>query len=200
MSTNNVARLEITLDWVEPRVMRRLEVPLDLRLDRMHLTIQAAMGWMDCHLWGFRTAAATYGPPQLVEGAGDDYKRADKATVRDLIEGAGRDGMVYTYDFGDDWEHVIVVEAVGEAEAGELYPRVLAAEGACPPEDVGGPPGYEALLEALADPKHEDHKELLSIFGGPLDPTDVDMEATEAQVRRLANRWKPRPRRVKTAP
>jgi hypothetical protein len=86
----------------------------------------------------------------------------------------------YEYDFGDGWEHVLVVEKVFPAEPGVTYPRCVAGQRACPPEDCGGSPGYTNLLEAVADPDHPEHKELLDWIGAEFDPEAFDPEAVNA--------------------
>ncbi len=147
-----VHRITVTLAEVaEPRVWRRLLIPAAMPLHRLHCVIQTAMGWQDCHLHSFTDGRRTYGLPD------PELEFTDERCVRfgDLdVEGGP---ISYTYDFGDGWEHEIVVEAVGAAEPGECYPRCVDGEGACPPEDCGGPPGYEHLREILADPADEEH-------------------------------------------
>lgn len=169
--------------------MRRLDVPLNLRLDRLHQTIQAAMGWTDSHLWGFDVGGSTYGPPM----PGDSFADASKVTLKSVLDDTAGSSLLYTYDYGDTWEHAITVETTGPADPDGLYPCLVAASGACPPEDIGGPPGYEEFLAALADPSHERHAEFVEWYGTSFDPHDVDVEATEAQLRRLAKRWNRRP-------
>lgn len=193
MSQRSIARIKITLEWVEPAVTRRLEVPLDLRLDRLHQTLQAAMGWTDSHLWGFEAGGATFGPPMPDDGFGDKPINASKVTLQSVLEDTGRKTLHYTYDYGDNWEHVIKVEKIGNADPDVLYPRLVAASGACPPEDVGGAPGYEEFLAALDDPGHDRHEEFVEWHGEMFDPTAVDTDAIDAELRRLAKRWNRKP-------
>ena len=190
MSQRSIARIKITLDLVEPAVTRRLEVPLDLRLDRLHQTVQAAMGWTNSHLWGFEASGATFGPPMPDDGFGDSFINAGKVTLKSVLEDTRTKTLRYTYDYGDNWEHII---KIGNAEPDVLYPRLVAASGACPPEDVGGAPGYEEFLEALDDPSHERHAEFVEWHGETFDPNVVDTEAINAQLRRLAKRWNRKP-------
>lgn len=138
-----VHRITVTLAEVtDPAVWRRLLVPTAIPLDRLHSVIQAAMGWQNYHLHSFTDGRRTYGHPDPELGFTDDR------TVRfgDLDPGT----IGYTYDFGDDWGHEIAVEATGVAEAGERYPRCIGGEGACPPEDCGGPPGSAKTSEPRA--------------------------------------------------
>ena len=104
-----------------------------------------------------------------------------------------RGSIRYSYDFGDGWEHEIVIEAVGVAEPGERYPRCIGGEGACPPEDCGGPPGYEDLRKVLANPDDEEHGEMVTWMGlehaSEFDPATFDIEAVN---RRLVTLGSPR--------
>jgi hypothetical protein len=187
-----IARLKITLDSVEPTVMRRIEAPVDIRLDDLHLAIQMAMPWENYHLYEFRVGRTlSWGIPDPdVHGFSPDDEQLDaaKATLADLLDQAGRKAFKYVYDFGDDWEHSIKVEAIAEGAAGVAYPRLIAAQGACPPEDVGGPWGYADYLEAIADPKHKCHAEMIEWSGPGFDPAVVDETAIQKSLAALANR------------
>ena len=197
-AARQVARLEVTLEGVEPAVTRRLDVPLRLRLDRLHLVLQAAMGWTDSHLYAFSAGGAEWGmpDPEFRDGA----RSAAEATLRDVIEGTGAETIHYLYDFGDGWDHVIRIERTADPEPGRLYPCLISLQGRCPPEDVGGPPGYAAFLAALADPAHEDHEHLRSWAGGGFDPDAPDLKAILTELDALARKWAPRPRKAKAAP
>lgn len=187
-----VARLKITLDHVEPKVLRRLEVPLALRLDRLHLVIQAAMGWTNSHLYEIRARGVGWGEPdpdELYDGPLD----AKKARLIDLVEDTGVKSFKYLYDFGDGWEHTVKIERLADPVPGVAYPVLLHAEGRCPPEDSGGPSGYADFLEALADPEHEEHDEVRTWIGGDFDPEAVDVADLMLQVETLADRWSRKP-------
>lgn len=192
-----VARLKVTLGDVEPPVMRRLDVPLKIRLDRLHQTLQAAMGWTDSHLHLFTAAGVSWGEPD--KDWPDDTLPAAKTTLLDVLEDTGVRTLHYIYDFGDNWDHTIKVERVGDAAPGMLYPMLIKAGGRCPPEDCGGPPGYARLLEILADPDHEEHEEMLEWTGGLFDPREPDIEAIDRELEALARRWAPRPRKPKAS-
>jgi len=191
MISSSIARLKITLDDVEPTVMRRIEVPLEIRLDRLHLTLQAALGWTNSHLYELHARDVGWGvpDPHWPDGPLD----ASKARLIDVLEDTGAKTLKYLYDFGDGWEHTIKIERIEDAVPDLLYPRLLDAKGQCPPEDVGGPPGYEFFLAALADPEHEQHAEMLEWVQGNFDPHQVDFAVRQSAVDELAKRWKPRP-------
>ena len=196
-STSSVARLKISLDDVEPKVVRRLEVPLTIRLDRLHLVLQTAFGWENYHLWEFLAGRdARFGIPNRDWGDGPlDGRKANLATA---LDDAGKKRLKYLYDFGDGWEHTIRVEAIVPASPGILYPRLLHAEGRCPPEDVGGPPGYAEYLDAMADPRHDRHDELLQWRGPGFDPDIVDVAVLSADVLALARKWSSPPARKRS--
>jgi Plasmid pRiA4b ORF-3-like protein len=191
MPTPSVAVLKITLDEVEPAVMRRIVVPADIRLDRLHLVIQAAMGWTNSHLYEFRIGGAGWGEPDP-DGLYDGPLDAKKARLDAVLAGAGRKTFSYLYDFGDGWSHTVKLEKTAPGIPGEPNILLLDAVGRCPPEDCGGAPGYENLLEILADPEHEEHEETLEWSGGVFDPARADLPMLEGSIERLARRWSPR--------
>lgn len=183
----DIARLKITLDDIEPAVVRRLEVPLSIRLDRLHTVLQTALGWTNSHLWELRVGETGWGIPD--RDWGDGPNDAAKAKLIDVLEDTGARKLTYLYDFGDGWEHTVRIERVVAAEPGVLYPRLIEAIGRCPPEDVGGPPGYEEFLAAIADPKHERHNEITQRYDADFDPLVVDVATIDKALAGLARRW-----------
>jgi len=176
-----VHQIIVTLAEVaDPPVWRRLLIPAAMPLSRLHDVIQAAMGWQDCHLHCFTDGQRTYGLPD------PELEFTDERSVRFGDLDLGNGGLRYTYDFGDDWEHDIVVESVGTAEDGERYPRCIGGEGACPPENCGGAPGYEHLREILADPGDEEHDDMLTWLGldhaAEFDPAAFDVDAVNRRL------------------
>lgn len=191
-----IARLRVLLNDVDPQPMRHIEVPLKIRLDRLHEVIQAAMGWTDTHLYEFRVGDAGWGVPDP-DGFYDGPMDAKKMTLEKLLDQTATRTIQYVYDFGDDWDHSIRIERVNEATQGVTYPRLLKATGACPPEDVGGAWGYEEFLEALADPDHEQHDDMVHWSGGDFDAKDAGADSIIERFDRLAKKWAPRPRKLK---
>ena len=187
MTAAGIAHLRIKLNDVEPAVVRRVEVPLAIRLDRLHLLLRAAMGWSDSHLYEFRARDIGWGVPD--PDFGDGPLDARKARLADVVQDTGVRSLKYLYDFGDGWEHTVRIERITDAVPWITYPRLIEATGRCPPEDVGGPWGYRDFLEAIADPDHEQHAETLTWVGGPFDPTTVDAESHARAVAALAKRW-----------
>src|SRR5437868_13831045 len=108
-----IARLKIALDDVKPQVLRRLDVPLTIRLDRLHLVLQAALGWTNSHLWELRAAGCGWGP-QLEDDWGDGPSDARKARLLDVLEDTGVKTLHYRYDFGDGWQHTVKIERIVE--------------------------------------------------------------------------------------
>jgi hypothetical protein len=187
MSTAAIVRLRITLDDVKPVVMRRLEVPISIRLDRLHLAIQAAMGWTNSHLYEIRANDIGWGIPD--PDWGDGPLDARKARLIDVLEDAGTKTLKYLYDFGDGWEHTIKIERLIDPLPGMGYPRLIEAVGRCPPEDVGGPWGYADFLAAISDPDHDRHAELKEWNAEDFNPNIVDADWLSKQVATLAKRW-----------
>jgi len=174
--------LKITLADVSPPVWRRVAVPAAYTLDRVHRVIQLAMGWQDCHLHSFVVGGTQYGQPDpdgLLDLRDELDYRLDAVVAKD-------DRFVYTYDFGDWWEHHVVVESVLLAEPDGRYPACLAGEGACPPEDVGGVYGFERFLAAYLDPAHPRHREMVDWIGRPWGVGDFEPDRATALMRRMA--------------
>ncbi len=196
MTANSIARLHVTLNDVKPPVQRRVEVPLAIRLDRLHLVLQAAIGWTNSHLHEIRARDVGWRMPD--PDFGDGPLDAKKARLIDVLEDAGVKTVKYLYDFGDGWEHTVKVERITDAIPGLAYPVLIDATGRCPPEDVGGPWGYDEFLDALADPAHENHAETAEWIGEPFDPKAVDVEALSDDVAALAKAWTRKPTTKRT--
>lgn len=191
-----IARLTILLVESAPLVMRRIEVPVDIRLTDLHLAIQIAMGWQNYHMYEFRVSRSLAWGIVDKDWPIEGVHPASKAVLRDLLTSMNkRKKFEYLYDFGDDWLHEIKIDAIVEAETDVAYPRLLAAENRCPPEDCGGVYGYDCLQEALADPEHEMHAEMVEWHGEDFDPTAVDVAAIQAALAQLAQ---PRRRKRRT--
>ena len=150
------------------------------------------------HLYEFRVGDAGWGVPDP-DGFYDGPMPAKKTTLEKLLEDTGTRTIQYVYDFGDDWDHSIRIERVNEATPGVIYPRLLKATGACPPEDVGGAPGYKEFLEALADPDHEQHEDMIRWSGGCFDSEDARIDRIGERFDQLAQNWAPRPSKPKAS-
>jgi hypothetical protein len=196
MSPETIARIKVTLNDVEPEVLRRIEVPFDIRLDRLHLTIQAAMGWTNTHLYEIRGRDVGWGIPD--PDWGGSPLDARKARLDDVLEDLDTKTLRYLYDFGDGWEHTLKIERLADPEPGVHYPRLIQANGRCPPEDVGGLWGYAELIEAISDASHERHTELKEWLPNDFDPNKVDADWLVREVALLAKRWSPKPNKKRS--
>jgi hypothetical protein len=178
----SVHRLKITLRGSKPPIWRRVEVASATDLSRLHEVVQAAFGWHGSHMWVFSAAAGEFGDPDPELGHAD----AGRRTLAAVAPRAG-DRIRYTYDFGDDWEHDILVEDVAAAEPDVVYPLCRTGRRACPPEDCGGIWGYQDVLEVLADPDHPEHTERMEWLGlqtpDELDPAHFDLAETNGRLR-----------------
>jgi hypothetical protein len=182
-----IARVRISVLDIEPEIWRTVEVPLRTSLKGLHDVIQAVFGWQDYHLFEFRIAEKRYGIPEPEQDF--DRKVLQAKLMRlETLAAKGIDRFSYEYDFGDGWGHAIAIEAVGDADPALNYPRFLGGARRGPPEDVGGVPGYYRFLEAVADPRHRDHRELVEWYGGPYDPDDIDLVDLRRRLGAIAKR------------
>lgn len=180
-----IYQFKITLKETRPAIWRRIQVPSTYTFWDLHVAIQDAMGWLDCHLHEFRIRAKT--GETLVFGIPserDDFMLNGERTLPgwkhriSKYESIIPSTFVYAYDFGDDWRHKIDFEAITPAEPGVTFPRCIKGKRACPPEDSGGAWRYPGLLAMLANPEHEEYEEtkawVESQKGGPFDPEHFD--------------------------
>ena len=175
-----IYELEIELLRIEPRIWRRVWVPGTITLAQLHEVIQIAMGWTNSHLHEFIVGAHSYSDPEFeIENARSEY-RYHLAKLAPRVSNT----IAYNYDFGDEWEHAIRVENIsGDLKRYPTKPVCLDGARRCPPEDCGGPGGYETLLEAIRNKKHPQHKELLTWIGGSFDPEFFDVDAVNTALR-----------------
>ena len=183
MSMSPVYQLKVSLLDVEPSVWRRLQVEGNITLERLHTVIQKAMGWESAHLYEFEVRGRRYGMPEPDEPE-YDVEPAWKMTLREAAPAEGV-SFQYVYDLGDDWTHEILVERIETPHKPLRRPVCLAGERRCPPEDCGGPGGYEDLLAALRDPRHPDQKEMVRWAGRGFDPEAFDLAAVNRKLRLL---------------
>ena len=173
-----IYQLKVTLKWSKPPIWRRLQVRGNTKLNTLHAVLQIAMGWCDGHLHVFESGGTHYGEPD------PDFPGSmrDESNIR--LDRIAQEGGTfrYEYDFGDGWEHEIRIEKILDPEPGIRYPRCLAGKRACPPEDCGGVPGYEHLLQVLADPKDEEHQDILEWLGEGFDSEAFDLDAVNSEL------------------
>lgn len=178
-SRRAVFQLRITLLNIRPPIWRRLLVPADMPLKRFHDALQIAMGWQDCHLHQFILGERRYGiPDPELDPA---MKKEAGVKLKTLLPKPGAK-LIYEYDFGDAWEHEIVLEELLPWPDKPLLPRCVAGERACPPENSGGYPGYAHLLGVLNDRSHPDHADMREWVGEDFDPERFDLSAVNFRL------------------
>ena len=156
-----------------------------MTLDRLHGVLQLVMPWMNCHMHQFIAGRTYYGKPDpAMGGFGRETLNEKKYSIADIAP-AAKKKFIYEYDFGDGWEHEVVVEKVLPPDVAFKRPVCLAGENASPPDDCGGIPGYYDLLATLADPKHPDHEHMKEWIGGEWDAAHFDLDGTNADLKRF---------------
>ncbi len=178
--------LKITLSESEPPIWRQVLVADSTTLGDLHWIIQLSMGWTNSHLHQFLIDGVYYSDPEFELEYLDKVRDEHRATLGKVIAGESAQ-IIYDYDFGDSWRHEINVEGLRPLRPGEDYPRCIAGERACPPEDCGGVWGYANFLAAISDPSHPEHEELLEWVGGAFDPKRCDLNGINWQLKRLAD-------------
>jgi len=177
--------LKIQLLDIEPDIWRRFVVPADITLDRLHDVIQIVMGWTDSHLYDFTIGKKRYTEyPESKE----DGLACGRYRLGDLIKQKGRK-FHYLYDFGDSWEHELVLEESRYYNSGlRMELACVGGERACPPEDVGGVPGYVEFCNVLKDPKHEEYESYMEWSGGDFDREKFDADLVNRELLKYL-RW-----------
>jgi hypothetical protein len=181
MKPTKVYQFKITLADVKPPVWRRIQVPENYSFWDLHVAIQDAMGWQDYHLHEFKiiNPKSSENFPIGIPDDETDWSRATlpgwETAIADYFTLENRIAT-YDYDFGDGWRHRVRLEKTEQALPDAEYPRCLAGARACPPEDVGGPWGYEDFILAINDPDHDNHDRMLEWIGGSFDPNYFDLE------------------------
>ncbi|QDU26351.1 Plasmid pRiA4b ORF-3-like protein [Anatilimnocola aggregata] len=187
-----VYQFKITLRGIKPAIWRRIQVE-NCTLERLHEHIQMAMGWTNSHLHQFEIAGRYCGDPDLLEDLFEelDFLDSTQTLISQILPPTKKKfAFKYEYDFGDGWEHEILYEGSVLAEAANKYPVCLAGERACPPEDVGGIWGYQNFLAARADPKHEEHEEMMDWYGQEYSPEIFDAATATQRMNQSYPEWR----------
>lgn len=165
-----VYEFTVTLEKTSPIVWRRFLAHEIINLDELHLLIQMTMGWEDRHLFDFRFGDKIYAHPDHAEEIG--VISTEGVLLAEALNGQKK--FTYTYDFGDGWRHTVEITNVFSHDPRMTYPVCTAGENACPPEDCGGPHGYEELKKVLKDKNSEHQDEMLEWVGGFFSPNTFD--------------------------
>ena len=189
VATSEAYVLKITLRGGDPPIWRRIRISGGASLMDLHRAIQAVMGWDGYHMFSFEKNRVCFSDVSMFDDMDDvDFADARAVTIQELLPRV-KSKIVYLYDFGDSWEHEVLLEKKEEYDPGPPLPECIAGKSACPPEDCGGLYGYYNLLEILADPAHEEYESVLEWVGGPFDPSHFDLERAK---RELASAFRPR--------
>lgn len=174
-----VYQLKVTLNGSKPPIWRRVLVSSNIDLGNFHRILQIVLGWTDSHLHQFIADRTMYGTPYDEFGGdlGFECEDENRYKLSQLLK-KERDSLIYEYDFGDSWEHKIILEKIFPHDGSVKVPSCIKGKRACPPEDCGGIWGYQNLLEIIQDPLHPEHEEMLEWLGGEFDPEHFNMEET----------------------
>lgn len=183
MHTSPALTLRIELLHIQPSIFRQVIVPGDITLPILHQVVQAAFGWEDYHLHEFVFGKTHYEPPGTPsELPGDETLSTIGVRLDHALDGARQ--CRYTYDFGDDWQHLITVEESAPSDT-LIVPICAGGANACPPEDVGGPNGYMDFVEAMADPTHDEHAEMMRWYGKRFDPKRFNLGVVNRRLGKI---------------
>ena len=180
-SVNMVYQLKVTLKGVRPPIWRRVLVGDTTTLARLHAILQVVMGWEDSHMHSFKIDGVEYGEPSI-----DSYvtvKDERRFALGEVVSKV-KTKFLYTYDFGDEWQHELLVEEILPIAAEQPLPACVAGKRAGPPEDVGGAWGYMALLEARDNPRHPERENFARLIAA-YDPEAFDLAAVNTRLRQV---------------
>ncbi|NJO64408.1 MAG: plasmid pRiA4b ORF-3 family protein [Richelia sp. RM2_1_2] len=178
-STQKIYQLKITLKQIRPPIWRRVLVDSDIKLSLLHSVVQIVMGWYDCHLHSWNIGGIDYGEPH--EEYESDLLNEKTVKLSKVVLGE-KFKFYYTYDFGDSWEHEILVEKVLPPTIDTRYPICIAGKRACPPEDCGGAWCYSELLSILDDPEHPEYEEKMEWLEEDFDPDKFDLKQINSKL------------------
>jgi hypothetical protein len=181
-SSTGIHQIKVTLENIQPPIWRRLLVPGDVTLEKLHYILQVAMGWTHSHLHQFIVGQTYYGVPH--PDYGFEMRDERRMMLSQVVPGEGFK-FHYEYDFGDSWLHSLLVEKILPPEPGQQVPICVKGKRACPPEDVGGAWGYAEFLDAIQDPNHPEHEAYLEWVGFEFDPEAFDLDETNEILREL---------------
>lgn len=173
-------QLKVSLKYSKPLIWRRIVVLATITLSKLHQVLQITMGWTDSHLHAFNAQGIEYGNPDFDEDFELEMEDEKRVKLNQLVH-EPKDRFFYEYDFGDSWEHEIVLEKIVDAA---LYDNAVCINGAraCPPEDVGGVYGYQQFLKAISDKNSLEYKDWIDWVSGDFDPERLDLPEINYQL------------------
>ena len=176
----SIYQLKVTLKGAKLPIWRRILVPSDMSLARFHLVLQIVMGWTNSHLHQFVSGRTVYGIPDDEYGGdfGLEVDDENRYNLSQLLK-KEKDSFTYEYDFGDGWEHKVIIEKILPHDSSMKVPKCIKGKRACPPEDCGGIWGYHDLVEIISDTSHSEHEEMLEWLGGEFDAEYFDVNETD---------------------
>ena len=183
--SGSIYQLKVTLKGSKPPIWRRILLP-DVTLGQLHEILQVVMGWSNSHLHQFIVRGEHYSmSPEDDLDNGMETRHEESLLISQIATAGRKVRFIYEYDFGDDWQHEVVLEKTLEPGAGLTYPLCLEGKRACPPEDCGGVWGYAGFLEAMSDSKHPNHREMKAWIGGRFDPEEFSVESVNGRLKSL---------------
>jgi hypothetical protein len=179
-----IYQIKVTLRDSQPPIWRRILIRSSTTLTKLHRILQRVMGWEDAHLHRFTILGERYGVPDEEDAGPRKTRDERKYKLSDVVPGENS-SFTYLYDFGDNWEHLLVVEEVLPAEDKVRYPICLDGARACPPEDVGGIGSYNDFLQAITNPAHPEHDDFTEWIGDKFDAEAFDLNEINQKLQKL---------------
>jgi len=181
----SVYQIKVTLKYARPPIWRRFLIASTTTLKEVHTILQIVMGWTNAHLHDFIVGHDQYGEPDkefFTEMKDESKYRLDQLLKKE------KDKLLYTYDYGDGWEHEVLLEKILPFKHDMSLPQCIKGKRACPPEDIGGIPGYSMFLKAISNPSHPEHKDMVDWLGGDFDAEYFDIDEVNTMLRQYAGR------------
>ena len=180
IKTIECVELEIILEGTEPVVWRKILVPVDITMERLHLAIQLSMGWLNYHLYNFVINGVRYEDEYDDELDIDDPPESMETRLCEAVFGVRK--FQYFYDYGDGWKHTIQVGKRRKISSNTVLPSCIDGANACPPEDCGGIGGFQNMKEILNDKKHEEHDNMMMWVGGSYEAERFSLEEANGRL------------------
>jgi hypothetical protein len=186
VAPGGIYQFKVTLKGSKPPIWRRIQVP-DGTLGELHEILQIVMGWEYAHLHQFIARGEYYGmtPEPGFLDMGPETTDENEVLISEVLRKGRKGRLIYEYDFGDGWEHEVVLEKALAPEPGVDYPRCIDGARACPPEDCGGVWGYADFLDAIGDSSHPNHEDMIEWIGGTFDPDEFSVDEVNEQLQEL---------------